>query len=129
MNDKFVTFFNHKKVLTMGTFFFSGILVGVIIMLILNLTIFDKKVFVKGFVIEKIKVVSKDDKYEFSANMKSMQSKEVNKIIVSFYDKDKHLITKYTYKFDHKLKRSEKTKLYYETDKNIENAKIKYEVK
>ena len=129
MNNKFVKFLNHNRVLTVIAALFGLILVLVVTMLLLNRFVFSKKTFVDGLAIYDVEIIKDGEYYSYTATIEAIKEREVKSVDITFLDKDKKEMIKVNNIINAKLKKKQTIKINALTDVNIKEAKkIKYKV-
>ena len=129
MNDKFVKFFNHNRVLSIVLGIFVLLLIVIITMFVLNRKFFGGKTYVDGFVISDVKIKEDGDFYNFTAKITAIKAKEIKSVDITFLDKDKKEMIKINNTVNQKLGKNESVNIDALTDVNIKDAKkIKYKI-
>ena len=129
MNNKFINFFDHNRVLSLLVIVFALLLVAVFVISFFNKYGDKKEKVIDDVKITDVKITKEKELYNFEATLTPTKKKKISSVDIIFYDDNKKEIVKVNNIVNQEVNKDQSIIISAVTDANIKAAKdIKYNI-
>ena len=129
MNNKFIKFFDHNRVLSILVIVFALLLVAVFVISFVNKYGDKKEEVIDEVKITDVKITKEKELYNFEATLTPTKKKKISSVDIIFYDDNKKEIVKVNNIVNQEVNKDQSIIISAVTDANIKAAKdIKYNI-